>query len=81
MDAVTASKIMQIAVTQGPWAVLFVALLFYVLRENNARENRYLDCIHQIVTCIQTDMVGVKADVAEVKSDVTAIKAVVMHDN
>ena len=33
--------IMKMAASQGLWAVLFVALLFWVLRENAKREENY----------------------------------------
>lgn len=33
------AEVFKLALTQGPFAALFVALLFWVLRENSKREN------------------------------------------
>lgn len=37
MDMMT---LIDYAITQGPWAVTFVCLLFYVMKESKAREER-----------------------------------------
>lgn len=34
--------------TQGPWAILFVALFLWVLRENQKREGRLIDVIDRL---------------------------------
>jgi preprotein translocase subunit YajC len=34
-------EVMKMAASQGLWAVLFVALLFWVLKENAKREENY----------------------------------------
>lgn len=34
--------------TQGPWALLFVALFIWVLRENQKRETRLIDVIDRL---------------------------------
>jgi Flp pilus assembly protein TadB len=39
----TEAELIKIAATQGVFAALFVALLFYVLRENSKREERLMD--------------------------------------
>lgn len=49
--------------TQGPWALLFVALFLWVLRENQKREARLIDVI---------DRLSEKYD--EMASDLRAIK-------
>ena len=41
-------KILQTVISQGVWAVLFVYLLFYVLKENGAREARYQEIINKL---------------------------------
>lgn len=33
---------------QGPWALLFVSLFFWVLRENQRREARLIDVIDRL---------------------------------
>lgn len=60
------SSILELATSQGVWAVLFVALLFYVLRTNEKREERYQEVIKSL-TC-NLDVVQ------EMSHDVKAIK-------
>lgn len=40
--------ILSAAVEQGLWAALFVGLLFWTLRQNNSREQRYLQIIETL---------------------------------
>lgn len=40
--------VMQFFSTQGPWAILFVALFFWVLKENKSRENSLIDVINRL---------------------------------
>lgn len=54
------------AATQGLWALLFVMLLFYVLRTNEKRELRLQDIINKL-----TDKFDILQDV---KNDVDDIK-------
>lgn len=61
------STIIKTAATQGLWALLFVSLLFYVLRRNDAREEKYQSIIDKL-----SDKLGV---IEEIKSDVEEIKA------
>lgn len=52
--------------TQGPWALLFVVLLFWVLKENSKREIKY-QCIIQDLSK-KFDMVEIiRDDVKEIK--------------
>jgi hypothetical protein len=52
--------------TQGPWALLFVVLLFWVLRENARREENYQGIIHEL---------SAKFDIVEtIRDDVKEIK-------
>lgn len=39
------NAILQTAVSQGIWAVLFVYLLVYVLKQNHEREKKYQDIL------------------------------------
>ena len=34
--------------TQGPWALLFVLLLYWVLKENSKRETRLIECLESL---------------------------------
>jgi len=60
-------ELMKLAIDKGIWAVLFVYLLLYVLKENNAREKRLIQANEKLA-----DKLGV---VEEVKETVTEVKA------
>lgn len=67
------AEIIKLAVSQGLWAVLFVALLFYVLKANEKRENRLLDCLDQMgrhYECLSEDVKGIREDVKEIKKTI-----------
>lgn len=57
------AEIIKMACSQGLFAVLFVALLFYVLRYNEKREERLMACLERLT-----------ADVGEIKSDIEDLK-------
>lgn len=57
------AEIIKMACSQGLFAVLFVALLFYVLRYNEKREERLMTCLERLT-----------ADVGEIKSDIEDLK-------
>ena len=57
------TEIIKLAASQGIFAVLFVALLFYVLRHNERREERLMDCLERLTT-----------DVGEIKNDIEDLK-------
>lgn len=60
-------SILEFFKTQGPWALLFVVLLFWVLKENARREERYQDIIEELSQ--KFDMVkDIQIDVKEIKS-------------
>lgn len=42
------SELMNSMATQGPWALLFLALFWWTLRENKNRENKYIDVIEKL---------------------------------
>jgi preprotein translocase subunit YajC len=42
------SKIIEVLATQGPFVVLFVYLLFYVLKQNARREGQYQETINKL---------------------------------
>jgi len=42
------SEIVKAAMAQGLWAVLFVILLFYVLRTSGEREKRLIDALDKL---------------------------------
>lgn len=51
-------EVMKMAASQGLWALLFVALLFWVLRENAKREENYQQLLQDL-----TDKFGILEDV------------------
>lgn len=57
------TEIIKLAASQGIFAVLFVALLFYVLRYNERREERLMTCLEKLTQ-----------DVGEIKSDIEELK-------
>lgn len=48
------AEVLKLAASQGLWALLFVALLFYVLRENARREGQYQETIDRLVDSLKT---------------------------
>ncbi len=62
-------EIFNLAVNNGLWAVLFLVLLFYVLKDSRAREKKYQETIDRLGTSIQT--------VEEIKEDVQEIKDII----
>ena len=57
------AEIIKLAASQGLFAVLFVALLFYVLRYNEKREERLMNCLEKLT-----------ADVGEIKGAIEDLK-------
>lgn len=69
--------ILKLAMTQGIWAVLFVALLFYVLQNNEKREERLLKCLEQMgeqYEALADDVKETRDDVREVREDIKELK-------
>jgi len=67
---VVEQEITKMAASQGLWAVLFVALLFYVLQENAKREDRLLECLERLGEQYEE----MSRDVGEVRDDVKELK-------
>jgi uncharacterized protein YktB (UPF0637 family) len=70
------NEIFKMAVQQGLWAVLFVVLLFYILKEQKKRdekaeerEEKYQDIITRLTDKFNI-LEDVKKDVAEVKEKI-----------
>ena len=62
-------EIIKVAATQGLWALLFVVLLFWVLRENAKREDNYQQLL--------LDLTGKFGILEEVQRDVREVKQTV----
>ncbi|WP_300924826.1 BhlA/UviB family holin-like peptide [uncultured Clostridium sp.] len=63
------NEIVKTIASQGSWALLFVWLLFYVLRENSKRENNYQETINKLADKISI-IEDIKEDVKEIKTKV-----------
>ncbi|WML35927.1 BhlA/UviB family holin-like peptide [Clostridium sp. OS1-26] len=66
-------KVLDLAMQQGIWAVLFITLLFFVLNENSKRESKYQEIISQLTDkfqCIEEGLNCIKEDVKEVKDKI-----------
>ncbi len=60
------NEVLQLAASQGLWAVMFVGLLFYVLKENSSREEKFQDIISNLTE--RLDVLDIlKKDVDEIK--------------
>ena len=57
------AEVVKMAASQGLFAVLFVALLFYVLKHNEKREERLMACLESLTK-----------DVDEIKNDIKDLK-------
>ena len=47
------SKILELGVSQGLWAALYIYLFFRMLKENKAREDRYQGTIDRLSSNIE----------------------------
>ncbi len=59
-------EIFNLAVNNGLWAVLFLVLLFYVLKDSRAREKKYQDTIERLGISL-ANIEDIKEDVQEIK--------------
>ncbi len=60
--------VLQLAASQGLWAVLFVALLFYVLKENSQREQNFQEIILALTEKLDT-LESIKEDLVEIRDN------------
>ena len=67
------NEIIKTIASQGAWALLFVWLLFYVLRENSKRENNYQETINKLADKISI-IEDIKEDVKDIKTKVNKEK-------
>ena len=63
----------------GIFGLLFIALLAWVLRTNDSRENRYLNVIDKLGDKIDDKVDKLGARVGNVEKDVADIKAVALR--
>lgn len=53
-------------IQQGPWALLFVSLLFYVIKDSRTREKKYQDTIDKLVDKLSI-VDAIKGDIEDLK--------------
>jgi len=61
------NEVIKLAMSQGLWAVLFVVLLFYVLKENSKRESE----LRAIIDKLTDKFEDIKKEVEEIKIRIT----------
>ena len=66
------SEVLQLAASQGLWAMLYVCLLFYVLKENSKREQSFQDIILALTEKLDT-LDSIKEDLAEIKENLQSV--------
>jgi len=60
------NEILQLAASQSLWAILFVWLLFYVLKENSKREKNFQDIILALTEKLDT-LESIKENLVDIK--------------
>jgi len=66
-------KIFNLAISNGIWAVLFLVLLFFQLKDSKEREIKYQKTIENLGKSL--DIINeVKEDVAVIKEEISKIK-------
>ena len=68
-------KIFNLAVSNGIWAVLFVILLFYQLKDSKEREKKYQETIESLGKSLEI-INEVKEDVEIIKDEINKIKPI-----
>lgn len=64
-------KIINLAIGNGLWAVLFLMLLVFVLKDSHSREQKYQETIENLGTALQV-VNDVKNDVEDIKSTISS---------
>ena len=62
------STILELAVSQGIWAVLYIYMFFRILKENKGREERYQSTIDRLSTNIETGIEKIQSQLAAMSS-------------
>ena len=62
------STILELAVSQGIWAVLYIYLFFRMLKENKEREERYQYTIDRLSTNIKTGIEKIQDQLETISS-------------
>ena len=54
------NELLKSVATQGPWALLFLALFWWTLKENKNRENKYIEVISKLSDKIIAEIETIK---------------------
>jgi hypothetical protein len=73
-------EILNLAISNGLFAVLFLGLLIYQLRDSKTREQKYQDTIRQIGSALEI-VKSVKEDVEEIKLKLNSNKIIIEGDD
>ncbi|MCL2851404.1 MAG: BhlA/UviB family holin-like peptide [Firmicutes bacterium] len=65
-------SILNLALSHGLWAALFVGLMIYVLKDSTKREKKYQETIRDLVKSLQI-VEGIKKDVEDIKGRVRRV--------
>lgn len=57
------STLMNSVATQGPWALLFLSLFWWTLKENKNRENKYIEVISKLSDEIIAEIKAIKGHI------------------
>ena len=57
------STLMNSLATQGPWALLFLSLFWWTLKENKNRENKYIEVISKLSDEIIAEIKTIKGHI------------------
>lgn len=68
-------QIIQLAIKNGLWAVLFIVLFFYILRDASAREKKYQNTIEKLNDHLKT-VNDIKKEVGEIMEIITKPKKI-----
>lgn len=65
-------KVINLAIGNGLWAVLFLMLLVFVLKDSKTREQKYQDTIENLGNALQV-VHDVKEDVEDIKEAISGL--------
>lgn len=71
--------IIQIVISNGVFACLFVWLLFYQLKDSSTREKKYIEIINKLSKQLEI-IEDVKEDIKEIKTKVETITKRKVHE-
>ena len=67
----SAAKLLELAVSQGIWAVLYIYLFFRMLKENKEREERYQSTINLLSGNIEDGIRDIKSQLEDMADSIS----------